>query len=109
MLTRLLAILLALALAPSLRAQDPSLRSEPALSNAKGQGISPSEYGARRDSLAARIDSGVVIAFGAPDPTGPLRWVQFPAFRYLTGFLEPNAALVLVKQAGAVRATLYTA
>ena len=37
--------------------------------NASGQGISSSEYAARRDSLAARIDSGVVIAFGAPDPT----------------------------------------
>jgi Xaa-Pro aminopeptidase len=95
--TRLFGIVLALVLAPSLRGQDPS------------QAISRTEYAARRDSLAARIDSGAVIAFGAPDPTGPLRWVQLPGFRYLTGFLEPNAALVLVKKAGAVRATLYTA
>ncbi len=72
------------------------------------QGIPAAEYAARRDSLAARIDSGVVIAFGAPDPVGIRRWTQLPAFRYLTGFLEPNAALVLVKRDGAVRGTLFT-
>jgi Xaa-Pro aminopeptidase len=74
-----------------------------------GQEITPAEYAARRDSLAARIDSGLVIAFGAPDPTGVHRGAQLPAFRYLTGFLEPNAAFVLVKRAGTVRATLFTA
>jgi Xaa-Pro aminopeptidase len=73
------------------------------------QEITPAEYAARRDSLAARLDSGVVIAFGAPDPTGPHRATQLPAFRYLTGFLEPNAAFLLVKKSGAVSATLYTA
>jgi Xaa-Pro aminopeptidase len=109
MLTRLLGTLLALAIAPFLQAQDPSLRSELALSNAKGQAISRAEYAARRDSLAARIDSGVVIGFGAPDPSGPYRGAQLPAFRYLTGFLEPNAAFLLVKKGGLVRATLYTA
>jgi Xaa-Pro aminopeptidase len=51
----------------------------------------------------------MVIAFGAPDPTGPHRGTQLPAFRYLTGFLEPNAAFLLVKKSGAVSATLYTA
>jgi Xaa-Pro aminopeptidase len=73
------------------------------------QDITPAEYAARRDSLAARLDSGVVVAFGAPEPTGPHRWTQFPAFRYLTGFLEPNAAFLLVKKSGAVSTTLYTA
>lgn len=76
---------------------------------AQGQAISPGEYRARRDSLAARMDSGVVIAFGAPDPTGSHSEAQLPAFRYLTGFLEPNAAFVLVKRAGKVSGTLYTA
>ena len=74
-----------------------------------GQAIAPAEYAARRDSLAARIDSGVVIAFGTPDPTGIYPSVQLPAFRYLTGFLEPNAALVLVKSGGKVSGTLFTA
>jgi Xaa-Pro aminopeptidase len=73
------------------------------------QEISPAEYAARRDSLAARLDSGIVIAFGAPDPTGIDRAVQLPAFRYLTGFLEPNAAFVLVKRAGQVGGILFTA
>jgi Xaa-Pro aminopeptidase len=77
--------------------------------SAQRQDISPAEYAARRDSLTARIDSGVVIAFGAPDPVSIGRWTQLPAFRYLTGFLEPNAALVLVKRGGATRGTLFTA
>ena len=74
-----------------------------------GQDIAAAEYAARRDSLAARIDSGVVIAFGTPDPTGIHPSVQLPAFRYLTGFLEPNAALVLVKSGGRLSGTLFTA
>lgn len=73
------------------------------------QDISPAEYAARRDSLAARLDSAIVIAFGAPDPTGIDRAVQLPGFRYLTGFLETNAAFVLVKRGGRVSGTLFTA
>ncbi len=73
------------------------------------QGIPRAEYATRRDSLLARLDSGVVIAFGAPDPVGIRRWVQHPAFRYLTGFLETNAVLVLVKRAGTHRGILFTA
>jgi Xaa-Pro aminopeptidase len=73
------------------------------------QDISPDEYAARRDSLLAGLDTGVVIAFGAPDPLSIGRWTQLPAFRYLTGFLEPNAALVLVKHGGKSSGTLFTA
>ena len=73
------------------------------------QDIPRSEYAARRDSLLARLDSGVVIALGAPDPVGIRRWNQLPGFRYLTGFLEPNAALLLVKRGGSSTGTLYTA
>jgi Xaa-Pro aminopeptidase len=72
------------------------------------QVISPAEYAARRDSLAAHMDSGVVVAFGAPDPVGIRRWTQLAAFRYLTGFLEPNAALVLVKRGRTASGTLFT-
>lgn len=72
------------------------------------QEIPSSEYAARRDSLAAHIDSGVVIAFGAPDEVGSGRWRQLPAFRYLTGFVEPNAAFILVKRGGSATGTLFT-
>jgi len=72
------------------------------------QGIDAAEYAARRDSLAARIRNGVVIAFGAPAPTGVARPTQLPAFRYLTGFLEPDAAFVLVVRDSRPTGTLYT-
>jgi Xaa-Pro aminopeptidase len=76
---------------------------------ALAQSIPTSEYAARRDSLAARLDSGVVVALGGRSPVTPERFVQLPAFRYLTGFLEPDAALVLVVRGGKPSATLYTA
>jgi Xaa-Pro aminopeptidase len=72
------------------------------------QSIPTSENAVRRDSLAARLDSGVVVAFGGRSPVTPDRFVQLPAFRYLTGFLEPDAALVMVVRGGKPSATLYT-
>jgi Xaa-Pro aminopeptidase len=75
---------------------------------AGAQTVSTAEYAARRDSLAARIDSGVVVAFGARNPVTPQRPAQLPAFRYLTGFLEPDAALVIVVRGGRASATLFT-
>jgi Xaa-Pro aminopeptidase len=65
--------------------------------------IPPAEFAARRDSLAARIDSGVVLAFGGRTPVsdfGP--FFQLPAFHYLTSFDEPDAALVLVVRNGRI-------
>src|SRR5947208_16490290 len=55
--------------------------------------IPASEYAARRDSLAARVGDGVVVAFGGRTPTtdfGP--FYQLAAFHYLTNFDEPDAA-----------------
>ena len=72
------------------------------------QSIPTAEYAARRDSLAARLDSGVVVAFGARSPVTSERFVQLPAFDYLTGFLEPDAALVMVVRRGRPQPTLYT-
>ncbi len=63
--------------------------------------IPVAEFAARRDSLAAKIDSGVVVAFGGVTPTtdkGP--FYQLPAFRYLTDYDEPDAAFVLVARSG---------
>jgi hypothetical protein len=73
------------------------------------QSIPRAEYAVRRDSLAGRIDSGVVVAYGGRTPVGPERFSQLPAFRYLTGFLEPDAAFVMVVRPGSSRATLFTA
>src|SRR6185295_9442877 len=70
--------------------------------------IAPAEYAARRDSLLAHVDSGVVVAFGAVEPV--THWPPFeqlPSFEYLTGFHEPDAALVLVKRGGAASARLF--
>jgi aminopeptidase P-like protein len=72
------------------------------------QSISTAEYAARRDSLAARIGNGVVVAFGARNPVGFARPTQLPAFRYLTGFMEPDAAFVMVVRQGKPSATLFT-
>jgi len=77
--------------------------------NLSAQEIAPAEYAARRDSLAAHLDSGVVIAFGVTEPVGIRRATQLPAFRYLTGFLEPNAAFLLVKRDRSVNGILFTA
>jgi Xaa-Pro aminopeptidase len=63
--------------------------------------ITPAEYGARRDSLAARIGDGVLVAFGGRTPVtdfGP--FYQLPAFHYLTSFDEPDAAFVMVVRGG---------
>lgn len=71
--------------------------------------IAEDEYAARRDSAAARMGPGVLVAFGARSPVAyQFQLRQLPAFRYLTGFEEPNAVLVLVHEDGAVRHTLFT-
>ena len=63
--------------------------------------IGTAEYAARRDALAARIDSGVVIAFGGRTlVTDFSRFFQLGAFHYLTGYDEPDAALVMVVRGG---------
>ena len=59
--------------------------------------IPATEFAARRDSLAARIDSGVVIGFGGRTLVQDFgTFFQLPAFHYLTNFDEPDAAYVLV-------------
>ena len=73
-----------------------------------GAQIPAAEYAARRDSLAARIRDGVVVAFGGRNPVsdyGP--FFQLPAFHYLTNFDEPDAALVMVVRAGRPSTTMF--
>ena len=70
--------------------------------------IASSEYAVRRDSLATRIDSGIVVAFGRRTPVsdfGP--FFQLPAFHYLTGYDYADATLVMVVRGGSGRATLF--
>ena len=79
----------------------------PALQPASAQ-IPASEYAARRDSLAARIGDGVVVAFGGRTPItdfGP--FYQLPAFHYLTNFHEPDAAMLMVVRGGRGTTTLF--
>src|SRR5215213_8449735 len=70
--------------------------------------ISAAEYAARRDSLLARLgDGAAVIAFGERAPIGFPAFYQVPTFRYLTGFLEPDAALLLARRGGVTAAILF--
>jgi Xaa-Pro aminopeptidase len=67
------------------------------------------EYATRRDSLAAHIGSGVLIAFGAREPVDDMGlFRQLPAFQYLTGFQEVDAAFLMTVRGGRlVEAMLY--
>src|ERR671938_395195 len=70
--------------------------------------VTAAEYAARREALAAAIDSGVVLAFGARQPTRhTTHFTQLPSFEYLTGFDEPDAAFVMVKRGGTATSTLF--
>jgi Xaa-Pro aminopeptidase len=70
--------------------------------------IPSSEYAARRDSLAARVGDGVVLAFGGRTPVTDFgTFFQLPSFHYLTNYDEPDAAFVLVAHGGRGTGTLY--
>lgn len=77
----------------------------PALAHAQ---ITAAEHAARRDSLAARIGNGVVIALGGRTPIsdfGP--FYQLPAFRYLTGYEYADAGLLILIRDGRAETTLF--
>jgi Xaa-Pro aminopeptidase len=71
--------------------------------------IRTQEYAARRDSLAAHIGNGVLVAFGAREPVDDMGlFRQLPAFQYLTGFQEVDAAFLMTVRNGHVaEAVLY--
>jgi Xaa-Pro aminopeptidase len=62
------------------------------------------EYAARRMLLETRLPpDGVLVALGAQEPPQDyLSFQQAPSFYYLTGFKEPDAALVMIKQGGQI-------
>ncbi len=65
--------------------------------------IAQSEYAARRDTVAAHVGNGVVLAFGATEAaTDEADFHQLPSFAYLTGYDRPDAAFVMVVRTGRV-------
>src|SRR5215218_2795300 len=74
---------------------------------ANGQ-IAQAEYAQRRAALAAKLQDGVLLAIGSREPVQDyLTFFQNESFTYLTGYNEPNAALVMVKRGGQTSATLF--
>ena len=70
--------------------------------------IATADYATRRAEAVAGVDSGVVVAFGAPEPLD--YWPTFyqrPSFEYLTGFDESDAVLVMVVRKRRPTATLF--
>jgi Xaa-Pro aminopeptidase len=68
--------------------------------------IPGSEYAARRTALAEKLGNGVLVALGSPEPEEDfISFNQNSNFRYLTGFNEPEAALVMVIRNGAISGT----
>jgi Xaa-Pro aminopeptidase len=76
----------------------PLLRAEPLLAQ-----ISFAEHAERRAALAAEIGDGILLAMGsAQPPEDYINFYQNSPFRYLTGFVEPNAALVGLVEGGRI-------
>lgn len=70
--------------------------------SARGQ-ITQPEYSARRTALATAVGDGVLVAFGSSEPAEDyISFYQNSQFKYLTGFDEPDAALVLDIKGGKI-------
>ncbi len=71
--------------------------------------IGQGEYAERRAALAAAIGDGLLLGVGNTEPPQDyLDFFQNSPFRYLTGFTEPNAALVALVRDGRIeRETLF--
>lgn len=73
-----------------------------------GAQIPASEFAARRDASVRGITDGVVLVLNAPAPVPDyLPWQPSRPFFYLTGFREPDAALVMVRRGGNTRTMLF--
>ena len=78
------------------------------LSSLAAAQIPASEYETRRQHLAAQMDDGVLLVLGAPEPAHDyLSFLQAPAFRFLTGVTEADAALVIAKRDGRTSPLLF--
>ncbi len=76
-----------------------------------GQGVaqvSAAEHAERRTALAADLGDGLLLALGsAAPPQDYIPFHQNSLFRYLTGFTEPDAALVMVVEGAEHHAFLF--
>lgn len=60
-----------------------------------------SEIAARRQKLLAQLGDGILVLNGAEEPKEDyINFWQTPEFDYLTGFREPGARLVIVREGG---------
>lgn len=83
------------------------LASGPASSRVAAQ-TPATEFASRRAALFDAADDGVILVFGAPEPVPDfIPFAQARHFLYLTGFLEPEAALVMVKRGNARGTMLF--
>jgi Xaa-Pro aminopeptidase len=71
--------------------------------------VPQAEYAARRAALLKELPSdGIAVVMGAPEPKHDYEvFTQDQTFNYLTGFLEPDAALVIVRKGGSERTMLF--
>ena len=79
-----------------------------AAATALGAQVPQAEYAQRRAAVAAKMQEGVLLAIGSQEPAQDyLSFYQNESFTYLTGYNEPNAALVMVKRGDQTSATLF--
>ncbi|CAN5724128.1 Xaa-Pro aminopeptidase [soil metagenome] len=70
--------------------------------------VTSDEFADRRAALAASVGDGVILAVGsAAPPQDYIPFHQNSLFRYLTGFTEPDAALVMVAAGGDLHEILF--
>lgn len=70
--------------------------------------IPQADFASRREALVESLNDGAVLVLAAPESTlDYMPWGQSRSFFYLTGFREPDAALLLARVNGSLRATLF--
>jgi Xaa-Pro aminopeptidase len=73
-----------------------------------GAQIAAAEFAARREAAVKDIADGIVLVLNTPAPVPDyLPWQPSRPFFYLTGFREPDAALVMVRRNGSTRTLLF--
>jgi Xaa-Pro aminopeptidase len=73
--------------------------------------ITQAEYAARRAAVTKSLPSdGVLLVLGGPEPKENYqKFWQSENFNYLTGFLEPGSALIIVRKNGVEQGMLFVA
>lgn len=68
------------------------------------------EYAARRTALGAQAGDGAIVVLGSGEPERDYEsFSQSVHLRYLTGWTQPNAALLVVRSGGTQREVLFVA